>query len=80
MDHDPVAERECYDDGLNYLPAEYICTKCRKRKKIEYKDAGKGNDLLLIPAFVAFVTYLVLFPVIVLIPAILKELFSKEKN
>ena len=80
VDYDADADAECYNDGLNYLPAEYICTKCRKRRKIKYEGRTNGNDILLIPAFMAFLLFLIFFPVIALVQAIYEELFSSKKD
>jgi hypothetical protein len=35
-DYDAAADAACYNDGLNYRPAETVCAKCKKTKKEEH--------------------------------------------
>lgn len=67
--YDADLDAACYNDGLNYRPAEYICTKCRKTRKIKYDDEMKWyENLLLFPFLVVVILYLVtIAPVIMLI-------------
>jgi hypothetical protein len=80
VDYDADAEAECYNDGLGYLPAEYICTKCRKRKKIKYENPPTWGDFLVIPSFLVFVLGLVFFPVIALVLGLYRELFPNKQG
>ena len=81
-DYDPQAEAECYNDGFNYRPAEYICTKCKRKKPIHYKDDLKWYQLLiLIPVFIILFPILgVVVPLIFLVGMLIEELSQNKKT
>ncbi|HNN14460.1 MAG TPA: hypothetical protein PKL78_12930 [Anaerolineales bacterium] len=81
VNYDPAAEADCYNDGGNYRPAEYICTRCKKKRDIKYADDMKWYQVLLsIPMFVVFFLYFgIIAPVIMLISLVIEEFSSNKK-
>jgi hypothetical protein len=79
---DSAPDTACYNDGLYYYPAKYICTKCGKTKKIKYDNGMKWYDyFLMIPLSGAVLLYLfTIAPVLMLIGFIRDEFSSKERG
>jgi hypothetical protein len=78
-DHDAAADAACYNDGFNYRPAEYICTKCKKTKKIKYADGARLGwyDPF---SFLVMIIGILLAPIIMVIVAIGDKLLPKRKG
>jgi hypothetical protein len=79
VDYDPGADAACYNDGLNYLPAEYICTRCGKRKRIKYEDGAKANWVAVL-LFPVIIVGLILAPIIIVIGGIVEQLAPKRRG
>jgi hypothetical protein len=81
-DYDPQAEADCYNDGFNYRPAEYICTKCKRKKPTHYKDDLKWYQLpIFISIFMILLPVLgVVVPLILLVGALIEELSQNKKT
>ena len=79
---DAKADQACYNDGFNYRPVEYICTQCKKAKKIKYADEKEWyRYLILIPFSLLVLLYLItIAPVLVFIDFIKDEILSKKES
>lgn len=81
-DYNATDAAACYNDGFNYRPGYYICTKCQKRKKIKYDDGNNWyDDLSMIPLVILFFLYIgIVVPIYFIIGVIREEIFSKSKK
>ena len=78
VDFDPVADAACYNDGLNYRPAEYICTKCKMKKKIHYEDDTTLEEVIkvLLVGVVTILYLIFIAPIIMIVSWIKDRYFS----
>ena len=72
--YDAAADAACYNDGFNYRPSEYICTKCKKTKKIKYEDGMKWyKNLFLLPFSMVVLLYLVIVAQVIMFIGLIKD-------
>jgi hypothetical protein len=79
-DYDPKAAQDAYNDGVNYLPADYICTHCKRRKKIKYRRDTVDVDFIAALGVLAAFLFIVFYPFVIPIVELYKALFSKDKR
>jgi len=78
VDYDDDEDAACTSYGLTYLPAEYICAKCKKRKKIKYEDGARANWVAIL-MFPVIIVGLILAPIIEMIVAIVEKLAPRKR-
>lgn len=80
-DFDYKTDQLCYNAGLNYRPADYICTKCGLKKRIKDEDRTKWYEyFLVIPLMLIMMILVAVFDILVFPLIIISDLIQRNQS
>ena len=78
-DFDYKTDQLCYNAGLIYKPANYICTKCGMTKKIKDEDRTKWYEvLLMIPLMLIIFILIAVFDILIIPLSIIFDVVQRK--
>jgi hypothetical protein len=80
-DFDYKTDQLCYNAGLNYRPAYYICTKCGMTKRIKDDDRTEWYEvLLMIPMMLIMLILVAVFDILIFPLLIISDLIQHNRS